>query len=204
MRMIFRNELGRLLIIILALSWNGFTQIDQDDSRDSLMQKYLSCDAVVAERMARLNPTGASTPKSLYAPFDPKPISSSLKSLLTDINVNELIAYQFKGRRDSTLVMITNRVGRPLSAESVQDWFIQVDKKAFRFKSIATNPNLVFWDNGRLNHLVILYNSEAKKDKQSNLVSLDITRMQLRQEATTELIEEERNVRCVLRTTKPG
>lgn len=203
MKVIIKNQVRFLVIIILAISSDGVAQLNRNGQTDSATRTDESCDALIAERLDRVRKIGSRTPKRLGAPFNQKLISPTLNTLLKDVSVGEVLIYRFKGPRQTALIMITTRVGRPLSADSIQDWFIQVGENAVRFKSIATNPNLIFWDKeGRLNYFTLLYSDVVAKDGSSNLASLDLRRLRLL-DGITEVIEEEKKVRCVLPIAKP-
>lgn len=204
MKSIFKNRLLLLLAVILAMSFEGTAQLDQKSRTDSETRRDGSCRSVIAEKLYGLRKVGSRGPKSLSFPIDQKWNSQALGDFMKDVQVSEFFAYRFKGPRETALIVLTTRVGRPLSEDSIQDWFIQVGKSTVRFKSIATNPNLTFWDNeGRLNYLAMTYSDGASMDSSSNLVPLDFKLLQILDNGVTKLIEEEKNVRCVLSMAKP-
>lgn len=203
MKIVIKSKLQFLVVVLLALASDGSAQLSRNVHMDSATQKNLPRDELIAGRLDLATKIDSKAPKRLYPPFDSTLISPGLSHLLKDVS-GELLAYRFRGPRQTALLMHTTRVGGPLSEDSIQDWFVQVGQNVVRFKSIATNTNLFFWDKeGRLNYFTVLYSDVAVKDVSSNLISLDFRRFRLLDGATTELIEEQKSVRCVLTVTKP-
>jgi hypothetical protein len=203
MRSIIENQFQLLVVVVLAVSSGGVAQV-RTMITDSGTPRVESCDTIVAERLDRVRKINRATPKRILFPLNQKLKSRAVSEFLNDVEVGELFAYGVKGPKETALIISTTRVGKPLSEDSIQDWFIQVGESAVRFRSIATNPNLIFWDKeGRLNYITLSYSDGVAIDASPNIVSLDFRRMQLRASGVTELIEEEKNVRCVVNVRRP-
>lgn len=204
MKIVIKSKLQLLVVVLLAMSAYGWAQLSQDSNMSSTAPTNPPCDTLIAERLDRVRKRGSRTPKRLYPPVNQKLISPALNDMTKNGGLGELLAYRFKGPRKTALLMHTTRVGSPLSEDSIQDWFIQVGQNVARFKSIATNPNLLFWDEeGRLNYFTILYSEGAVMNASSNLVSLDFRRFRLMDSGAMQLVEEDKNVRCALTMAKP-
>lgn len=203
MKIIIESKLQFLVIFLLALASTGSAQLSRKVYTDSVSPKHPPCDTLIAERLDLAKKIDSKPPLRLYHPLDSNLISPGLSKLLKDIR-GELLAYRFKGARQTALLMHTTRIGDPVSEDSIQDWFVQVGQNVVRFKSIATNPNLLFWDKeGGLNYFTVLYSEVAMKNVSSNFVSLDFKRFRLLDGDTPVLIEEQKSVRCMLTITKP-
>lgn len=203
MRIFIENRLLLLGLVILALSSASIAQVSGSESIAPPTQTDESCEILIVQMVGRVPRIAGRMPERLSHPIDQQLISPELLTLLKDVPIERLIGYRFKGPRQTALVLRTTRVGSPLSDDSIQDWFIQVGTNAATFRSVATNPNLLFWDQeNRLNYFTILFREGAGNDGASNLVSLNFRQLQLHESGIAEVVEEQENVRCVLPKSK--
>lgn len=204
MDLFFTNQVRLFVVIIFSLCTAGVAQPDQHSKAQSSNQDYESCDTLFKNKVGMVSRRTDRLPKRLSRPFDHNLFSPALSQLLKNVSIADFNAYRFKGKRKTALAMISTRGGAPMSESSIQDWFIQIGDKVVAIKSIATNPNLIFWDKkDRLNIFTILYSDMDEKRNSSNLVSLDFKQMQFGDNGNVELIEEEKNVQCILNVQKP-
>ena len=128
----------------------------------------------------------------------------AILDFLNNADMSYLFAYKLRGRRKTVDILSKKGIGVSGSGVYLQDWLIQFDDEPVRFTSIAQNPNLIFWGaDGKLSYFTILFSEGFRKDPGDNLVSLDFRRLAIDERGVTQLIEEEKNVLCVLSMEKP-
>jgi hypothetical protein len=199
MKLVVRKHVRLLIVAILTLSFDSVAQSDRSVNTHSAAPGIPSCDKVTAQKLDLVR-RGRTSFSRLYGPIDQKLLSPALRDLIKASNVREIVTSSVKGPKQKVILM----VGHPRSEEGVQDWFIQFGKNAVTFKSIATNSNLIFWDEkGELNYFAILYSGQQTEKDPRNVVSLDFRRFRLGQDGAPALIEKEENVRCMLKLLKP-
>ncbi len=125
-------------------------------------------------------------------------LSSELKEWLqTSIHMEMLVTFKLQRKERNVLILRANVAGATGIASSFNNWYLQLDNQSIKFLSLSENPELIFWDkDGLLNYYSVKYTSEFIVNKDWDNVTFDLLRYSISPDGESQLVREERNVKC--------
>lgn len=124
-------------------------------------------------------------------------LPSALKKWLETKDEERLVAVELRFKEKKALMLGSRNLGATSIASNFQNWYVRLDGHAVEFLSLSKDPKLIFWDrNGLLNYYVITYGDEFLEDRDWDNLTLDLLRYSISPDGESQLVSEERNVRC--------
>lgn len=130
-----------------------------------------------------------------------KTLSPNIKKWLENMQEDILLATEVKNTRQKALLLSSRSYGATGLATNLENWHIEIDGwYSDQFWSFSKNPNLIFWDkDGLLNYYSVIYSDEflsASSDRDFEKLTFNIERYKINSDGKTNLISEERNMKC--------
>lgn len=128
---------------------------------------------------------------------DDETLSSELKKWFQEIHSEMLVPFELQLKEKKVLILRANIAGATGIAANFENWFIQSDTYSLNFRSLSENPELIFFDKtGLLNYYSIDYGEAFLKNRDWDNLSLNLLQYKINLDGKSELIGEERNVKC--------
>jgi len=156
------------------------------------------CERYLLKKIAKDRAGGSHTVKLRgFNPGD-ETLSPGLKGWLRNMREDRLAAFELRSNKKKALVLRSVSYGATGLATSLECWHIEAEENlSITYLSFSNNPGLVYWGkDGRLNYYSVVYSDEFIHNKDWDNLTFDLERHRVNPDGTTQLVSEERNVKC--------
>ena len=124
-------------------------------------------------------------------------LSPDLKKWLETTDSEKLVSFELKSDVKKALVLGSRNIEATGLASNLEYWAFEIDDHSIQFQSLSDDPRLLFWDkDGLLNYYVVDFSSEFIEERDFDHPSLDLRRFVVNNDGKSQLVSEERNVKC--------
>lgn len=155
------------------------------------------CENYVLAKIAALKTRGSQLVKLKGFNTQNEIISPDLKKWLETADPEKLVSFELKSGEKKALILGSRNIRSTGLASNFESWVIEIDGHSIEFQSLSYDPRLIFWDkNGSLNYYVVDFSSEFIEERDFDHPSLDLKRFVINNDSKSQLVSEERNVKC--------
>lgn len=168
------------------------------DEKPIVIKGGENCEEYLLKKIAKEKAEGSGTVKLKTFNTDDETLSPELKQWLqTSIHEEMLVAFELRHKEKKALILRANVAGATGIAANFENWFVQLDNHSINFRSLSKNPELIFWDkDGSLNYYSVDYGEKFLKNRDWDNLTEDLLRNKISLDGESQLISEERNVKC--------
>ena len=124
-------------------------------------------------------------------------LSPDLKKWLETADSKKLVSFELKSDVKKALVLGSRNIEATGLASNLEYWAVEIGNHSIQFQSLSDDPRLIFWDkDGLLNYYVVDFSSEFIEERDFDHPSLDLRRFVINADGKSQLVDEERNVKC--------
>lgn len=155
------------------------------------------CESYLLKKISMERAGGGRAVKLEAIEGDGEHLSPGLKEWLETRDRRSLVAFELRHDGKQALVLGSQNTKATGIAANFQNWYVHLGSHHAEFLSLSEDPGLIFWDgNGLLNYYVITYGSKFLENRDWDNLTLDLLRYRVSPDGESQLVSEERNVRC--------
>jgi len=126
-----------------------------------------------------------------------KTLSQDLVKWLETADDRKLAVFELRSGDKKALILSSRNVEATGLASNLEYWYVEIEGNSTVFQSLSKDPFLIFWGkDGLLNYWVIDYSDEFVNDKDWDNITLDLEHFVLDSDGNSQLMKEEKYVKC--------
>jgi hypothetical protein len=154
------------------------------------------CEKYILNRIKSEAAEGALIGKLDDAELNGSKIQSKVREWINkEVHADTFKGFELRNKNTSVILISGNVAGATGIASNFRNWFIQINGKVVRFRSLSENPQLIFWArDDSLNFYSVDYSADFNGDWDN--VTFDVSEYKVNGQGESELMNVERKLKC--------